>query len=82
MAQQNPSNFLQINPMLPDMNTNLNQFPNMNFEEGAPSFINFPNNMPGNNPILVENFLKNNNNPHGNFLQNKEIFGLNFVFFC
>lgn len=81
MNAQNQQNFVQINPMMPDMNMNMNQFANINFEEGGPSFMNFPNNMPGNNSILMENFLKNNNNPHGNFMPNKEMFGMNFVKF-
>jgi len=80
MNPQNPQNFVQINAMMPEMNMNMNQFGNMNFEEGGPSF-NFSTNMQGNNnSLLMENFLKNNNNnQHGNFFPNKEIFGLNFV---
>ena len=76
LNNQNPQNFVQINPLMQDMN--MNQFSNLNFEEGAP-FMNFPNNMVGNNSVLMENFLKNSANPHNNFLQNKDIFGLNFV---
>lgn len=78
MNNPNQPNFVQI---LPDMN--MNQFSNVNFEEGAAPFMNFPNNMQGANPMFVENFLKNNmnNNPHGNLMQNKDIFAMNFVIF-
>lgn len=80
MNNQNPQNFVQLNQMLPDMN--MNQFPNMNFDEGGTSnFMNFPNNPQGNNPMFVESILKNNNNPHPNLMQNKDIFAMNFVFF-
>lgn len=77
LPNQNPQNFGQINPMAPDMN--MNQFGNMNFEDGV-GFMNFQNNMMGNNSVLMDNFLKNSNNPHfANMLPNKDVFGFNFV---